>query len=61
MFTSLILILILLAAFALVWWAVGRIAIPEPIKTIVLVILGLIVLAFIYNAVSGGGLHLSLK
>ena len=60
MFTTLILVLILLGAFALVWWGVNRMAVPEPIKTIVLVILGLIALAIIYNAVAGGGFHLSL-
>lgn len=60
MFTTLILVLILLAAFALVWWGVGRLAIPEPVKTVILVILGLIALAVIWNAVAGGGLHLSL-
>ena len=61
MFTTAILVLILLAAFALIWWGVGRMAVPEPIKTIVLVILGLIALGIIYNAVAGGGLHLSLR
>ena len=55
MITTLLLLLILLAAFALVWWGVGRLAVPEPIKTIVLVILGLLALVFIYNMVSGGG------
>lgn len=54
MITTLILILILLAAFSLVWWGVGRMAVPEPIKTIVLVILGLLALLFIYNMVLGG-------
>lgn len=53
MITSLILILILLAAFSLVWWGVNRMAVPEPIKTIVLVILGLVALLFIYNMVAG--------
>ena len=61
MFTTLILVLILLGAFALVWWGVNRMAVPEPIKTIVLVILGLIALAIIYNAVAGGGFHLGLR
>jgi hypothetical protein len=60
MFTTLILVLILLAAFALVWWGVSSLAIPQPVKTVILVILGLIALAIIYNAVAGGGLHLSL-
>jgi hypothetical protein len=54
MFTTLVLILILLAAFSLVWWGVSRMAVPEPIKTIVLVIMGLVALLFIYQIVIGG-------
>lgn len=54
MLTTLILILILLAAFSLVWWGVGRMAVPEPIKTIVLVIMGLVALVVIYQMVVGG-------
>jgi hypothetical protein len=61
MFTTLILVLILLAAFALVWWGVSSLAIPQPVKTVILVILGLVALAIIYNSVASGGLSLSLK
>lgn len=61
MFTTLILVLILLAAFALVWWGVSTLTIPQPVKTVILVILGLIALAIIYNAVAGGGFGLNLK
>jgi len=53
-FLTLIVLLIVLAAFSLVWWGVNRMAVPEPIKTIVLVILGLVGLWFIYLAVTGG-------
>jgi hypothetical protein len=56
MFTTLIIVLILLGAFSLVWWGVQRLAVPEPIKTIVLVIFGLIALWFIYGIVVSGGL-----
>lgn len=59
MFTTLILILVLLAAFALVWWGVSRLTLPEPVKTVILVILGLVALAIIYNSVAGGHLNLS--
>lgn len=59
MFTTLILILVLLAAFALVWWGVSRLTLPEPVKTVILVILGLVALAIIYNSVAGGHLSLS--
>jgi hypothetical protein len=53
MIVTILLLLILLAAFSLVWWGVNRMAVPEPIKTIVLVILGLLALLFIFNMVSG--------
>lgn len=61
MIMTILLLLILLAAFSLVWWGVNRMAVPEPIKTIVLVILGLIALLFIYNMIAGGGMHFSLR
>lgn len=60
---TIIVLLLLVAAFSLVWWGVNRMAVPEPIKTIILVIMGLIALLFIYNLVVGsfGGTHLSLR
>lgn len=59
MFTTLILILVMLAAFALVWWGVSRLTLPEPVKTVILVILGLVALAVIYNTVAAG--HLTFR
>jgi hypothetical protein len=56
MFTTLILIIIFLAAASLLWWGVGRLAIPEPVKTVLLVIIGLVMLAMIYQYVAGGHL-----
>jgi divalent metal cation (Fe/Co/Zn/Cd) transporter len=53
MFHALVVLLILLAAFALIWWGISRLALPEPIKTVVLVIIGLIALVFIYQLVGG--------
>jgi hypothetical protein len=54
MITTLITMFILLAVFALVWWGVNALGLPPPIKVVVLVILGLIALAFIYNMFVGG-------
>jgi hypothetical protein len=54
--TTLILVIILLAAFAVVWWGVGRLTLPEPIKTVVLVILALVVLFAIYQWIASGKL-----
>ena len=61
MIVTILLLLILLAAFSLIWWGVNRMAVPEPIKTIVLVILGLLALLAIYNMVAGNGLHFNLR
>jgi hypothetical protein len=61
MIVTILLLLILLAAFSLIWWGVNRIAVPEPIKTIVLVILGLLALLVIYDLVAGNGLHFNLR
>jgi hypothetical protein len=60
MFTTLILALILLAAFALVWWGISSLTLPQPVKVVILVILGLLALAAIWNFISGGGAHLTL-
>jgi hypothetical protein len=59
MFVTLILAIILLAGFALVWWGVSQLTLPQPVKIVILVILGLLALAFIYNIVAGG--HLSVR
>lgn len=58
MFTTLILALIILAAFSLVWWGVSQLGLPQPVKVVILVILGLIALAFIYNSIGGHALVL---
>lgn len=59
MIGTLILVLIILAAFSLVWWGVNSLTLPQPVKVVVLVILGLIALLFIYNSIGGG--HLALR
>jgi Co/Zn/Cd efflux system component len=61
MFTQLILILLILAAFSLVYWAVQQFALPQPMKVIILVILGLVGLVMIWNFVAGGGVNLHLR
>lgn len=54
MFTSLIVILIILAAFALLYWGVSQLALPAPVRVVVLVIIGLIMLGLIYQYAVGG-------
>lgn len=54
MLTSIMVIFILLAGAALVWWGIGRLALPEQVKTVVLVIFGLLLLYAIYVFVVSG-------
>jgi hypothetical protein len=58
---SLILLFIIIAAFALVYWGMTQMTLPPTIRTVIIVIMGLIALAFIYNMFAGGGLHLGLR
>jgi hypothetical protein len=55
MFVTLIVVLLILAAFSLVWWGVNAMALPAQVKVPVLVILGLVALWIIYQFVVGGG------
>jgi hypothetical protein len=60
MFIQLIAIIIVIAAFALVYWGVKQMALPPTVQIVITVIAGLIGLALIYNWVVGGGMNLSL-
>lgn len=61
MITTLILIILILAAFSLLWWAVNALALPQQVKVVVLVILGLLALVVIWNFVQSGSPRLSLR
>ncbi len=52
---TLIGIIILIAAFALVYWGVNQFAFPQPVKIVITVVFGLIALALIWAMVGGGG------
>ena len=56
MIGTMIAVIIILAAFSLLWWGVNALALPQPIKVVILVVLGLIGLAFLYNMFAGGGM-----
>ncbi len=43
------------AVLAVVWWGVNRLSVPEPIKTVVLVVMALIGLFVLWQLVMGGG------
>jgi hypothetical protein len=61
MIHTLIVVFIILAAFALLYWGMTQLTLPPTIKTVLIVILGLIALLFIYNMFAGGGPGLSLR
>jgi hypothetical protein len=58
---TLIWLVCIVAAFALVFWYLTTVSLPPAIKNLIIVIMGLIAIAFIYNLVSGGGLHLGIS
>lgn len=41
---------------ALLWWGVSRLTLPEPVKTIALVIIGLVMIFLLWGMVGGHGL-----
>ena len=55
--TTILLLFIVLAFAALMWWGVNRLSLPEPFKTVILVIIGVVLLFMLYQWVQGGGLH----
>lgn len=56
MIGTLLAVFIFLAAVSLIWWGISRLTLPEPVKTVVLVILGLIILYAVYQFIAGGHL-----
>lgn len=56
MIGTMIAVIIILAAFALLWWGINQLTLPPPFKVVILVVLGLIGLAFLYNMFAGGSL-----
>jgi heme A synthase len=53
---ALILFFILIAAFALVYWGLTALPLPPVVRTVIIVVMGLVALVFIYNTFVGGGL-----
>lgn len=56
MVVMILVIFLVLAGMALIWWGVQRLTLPEPIKTVILVVFGLLCLLLIYHFIVGGGL-----
>lgn len=58
---TLIVLFIIVAAFALVYWGMTSLPLPPVVRTVIIVVMGLIALAFIYQMFVGGGVGLSLR
>jgi hypothetical protein len=54
---SLIILFIIIAAFALVYWGMTKLTLPPNVGTVIIVIMGLIALGFIYNLFASGRLN----
>jgi hypothetical protein len=58
---AIILLFIIVAAFALVYWGMTALPLPPVVRTVIIVVMGLIALVFIYNLLVGGGINFSLR
>jgi heme A synthase len=58
---ALILLFLIVAAFALVYWGMTSLPLPPTVRTVIIVIMGLIALVFIYNLFVGGGMNFSIR
>jgi Ca2+/H+ antiporter len=61
MFTTLALLFIIVAAFALVFWGAERLGMPPQVRVVALVILGLFALFLLYQMVATHSLTQPLK
>jgi heme A synthase len=61
MIHTLIVLFIIIAVFALVYWGMTQLPLPPVVRTVVIVIMGLVALLFIYNMFAGGGTTLSIR
>jgi hypothetical protein len=61
MIHTLIGLFIILCVFALLYWGMTQLPLPPVIRTVIIVIMGLIALLFIWNMFAGGSLGLSFR
>jgi hypothetical protein len=57
---TLIWLVCIVAAFALVYWYLTTVALPPAVKNLIIVLMGLVAIVFIYNLFAGSGLRVSL-
>ncbi len=55
MITTLIYVLFVVAAFSLVWWGVSKMPLPDPVRIVLIVVMGLIGLLILWNLIAGAG------
>lgn len=55
LFALVIVVFLVLAGASLLWWGINRLTLPEPFKTVILVIFGLVCLYVVYHFVVGAG------
>lgn len=58
---AIILLFVLVAAFALVYWGMTALPLPPVVRTVIIVVMGLIALVFIYNMFVGGGMNFNFR
>ncbi len=62
MIHTLLMLFIILCIVGLILWGVGQIpGIPGIVKTVIYVIVGVLLLLWLYSAVAGGGVNLSFR
>ena len=47
-------LLVLLAVFAIVWWAISQLSLPPPIRMVAVVVLALLAIILLLRLVPGG-------
>lgn len=47
-------LLIALVIFAIVWWVIGQLSLPPPVRMVAIVVMALIAILFLLQLVGGG-------
>ena len=55
MIHTIIVLFIIVALFALVYWGMTQLPLPPTIRTVIIVLMGIVALLFLYQMIGGGG------
>lgn len=47
-------LLIALVIFAIVWWVIGQLSLPPPVRMVAIVVMALVAILFLLQLVGGG-------